>query len=437
MQNCYINAHTPHLFIKYLYMCAFYCKDTNTEWHTCKALVDMCAFFPSCEQIDFPELRNQPIAVTNGANGTTIISSSYEARRYGVKTGMKLSLAQQLCPNIIQRPSRPDRYAEISSMIMNAITDIVPDIEIYSIDECFLDLVPVLTYYKSVTKIATLLRDRVYQVSNGIICSIGISEGKLTAKYCASTAKGQTTIVPADKIEAFMSNAPIEKICGIGKSLTEYLHQNGIFLCKDLKNAPHDILAEKMGDIGARLHSACLGHDPEPLNQFTEKPKSMRHSKILPPATTNFNVIQGVLHQLASRLARRLRAQSMIVSSIWIGLKINTGWIEASYTLFPPTNNTRSFFTLVNQHLTNWHGQPLFQVSIQCKFLLETQPIQADLFLTAPHCDNPIDTLHDKINRRFGKHTLIRASELQAKSINMVPVIAFQFNATSKSKNSL
>jgi DNA polymerase-4 len=103
-------------------------------------LVDMNCFFAQIEQQDYPFWRNRPVAVTNGRQGTTIITASYEARNYGVRTGMRLKQARELCPDLIQAPSRPYRYAEISTRIMDALQAITPDVEVYSVDEAFLDV---------------------------------------------------------------------------------------------------------------------------------------------------------------------------------------------------------------------------------------------------------------------------------------------------------
>src|SRR5690242_6850640 len=109
-------------------------------WPRAVALVDMNAFFASIEQMDFPELQGRPIGETNGMTGTTIITSSYEARKYGIKTGMKVREAKTLCPGFVQRPARPERYSEISTRIMEALTTITPTVEVFSVDEAFLDL---------------------------------------------------------------------------------------------------------------------------------------------------------------------------------------------------------------------------------------------------------------------------------------------------------
>ena len=101
-------------------------------WPRAIVLVDMNAFFASIEQRDRPEWRGRPVAITNGHQGTCIITCSYEARAYGIKTGMRLKQARQLCPELIQCPAHPERYAETSAAIMETLRDITPDIEIFS-----------------------------------------------------------------------------------------------------------------------------------------------------------------------------------------------------------------------------------------------------------------------------------------------------------------
>lgn len=88
-------------------------KLVNIPWPRAIILVDMNAFFASVEQLDFPELNGRPIAITNGGQGTCIITCSYEARAYGIKTGMRIYDAKDLCPHLVQRSARPWRYAEI------------------------------------------------------------------------------------------------------------------------------------------------------------------------------------------------------------------------------------------------------------------------------------------------------------------------------------
>ncbi|MDH5784198.1 MAG: DNA polymerase IV, partial [Chromatiales bacterium] len=134
-------------------------------WPRAIILVDMNAFFASIEQRDFPELRGRPVAVTNGIQGTTIITSSYEARAYGIRTGMRLKEARERCPQLIQRPTRPKVYAEVSTAIMAGLESICPDMEVFSVDEAFLDVTRCQRLHGTPPRIARLAKERVFAVS--------------------------------------------------------------------------------------------------------------------------------------------------------------------------------------------------------------------------------------------------------------------------------
>ena len=113
---------------------------TIKNWPRIIVLVDMNAFFASIEQARNPNLIGKPIGITNGIKGSCIITSSYEARAYGVRTGMRVKEAKKLCPSFLRIPSNPILYAKISTNIMNSLREITPDIEVFSVDEAFLDM---------------------------------------------------------------------------------------------------------------------------------------------------------------------------------------------------------------------------------------------------------------------------------------------------------
>ena len=112
----------------------------GNHWQRAIALLDMNAFFASVEQRDFPSLLGQPVAITNGMRGSCIITCSYEARAFGIRTGMRVREALRLCPQLVQRPTRPRVYAKVSRNIMHSLVNVCPDIEILSVDEAFVDI---------------------------------------------------------------------------------------------------------------------------------------------------------------------------------------------------------------------------------------------------------------------------------------------------------
>jgi len=317
---------------------------------------------------------------------------------------------------------------------MNGLRNITPDMEVFSIDECFMDLKPVLSLYGSIEKIAELIRNTVLGAGNGMVCSIGISEGKLTAKFCAGVNKGKTTIVAPDKIQTYMADYDLSKMCGIGPSLLSYLNNLGYYKFRDMVKAPANLLSGVRGNTGHRLQSACLGVDPVPVKTKFEKAKSMGHSKVLPPYSVDRDKIEGVLHQLSHRLTRRLRDNGFVVSQVTISLQAHRKVIKETYKFPMPTNSSKEFIYQINKHFKLWKNEPLFQVGIHCNHLIDEAVGQQNLFVNDK---DKIDKVKDEINNRFGKNSCRTASEMQADEMNMVPVIAFNFDATNKSKNSL
>ena len=145
------------------------------SWSRAIVFVDMDAFFASIEQLDDPALRGRPVGITNGAQGTCLITNSYEARAFGIHTGMRLRQARQLCPELIQVPARPQRYARVSTAIMAALQDISPDVEVFSVDEAFIDVTHCQRYWrKGPEYIARLAKQRVYEAA-GVNCTVGLS----------------------------------------------------------------------------------------------------------------------------------------------------------------------------------------------------------------------------------------------------------------------
>ena len=163
--------------------------------------VDMNAFFASIEQRDYPELEGKPVAVTNGEHGSCIITSSYEARAFGIKTGMKIRDGRKICPHLVQRESRPKAYAATSAIIMNVLQNITPDIQIYSVDEAFLELTHCMKIYKEINHVVYKIKDLIYQKVN-LKCSIGISFSKSLAKYASKINKPDGIIVGTTKVDA-------------------------------------------------------------------------------------------------------------------------------------------------------------------------------------------------------------------------------------------
>jgi DNA polymerase IV len=386
-------------------------------WHRAIILVDMNAFFASVEQLDHPELRNKPIAITNGDTGTCIITCSYEARKYGIKTGMRIYEAQKICKQLIRVPSHPQRYVEISTKIMEALHQITPDIEIFSIDEAFLDVTRCQKIYDSPIAAAKQTQKIIHEVS-GLPCSIGLSGDKTTAKYAAESKKPNGfTVIPPWEAEQTLANVPVTELCGIGEGTAKFLARYGVLYCKDMARLPISILSKRFGNLGRRLWLMCQGKDPEPVQTTIAPPKSIGHGKILPPKTNDIEIVKVYFRHMSEKVAMRLRHNNMFASQFFIGMRLaDWGWEAIKYDTCHATQHGADIYRgcekLIAAYLKIHKEGYIRQVQVTA-LNLTNHMRQLDLFDDEEVQDNELlDHAIDAINDRFGNYTIIPASFL-------------------------
>ena len=235
---------------------------TCEPWPRMIALVDMNAFFASVEQRDNPFWRGRPVAITNGKQGSCIITCSYEARAYGIRTGMRLKEGLEKCPELIQAPTRPNCYADTSRGIMAALEDVSPDLEVFSVDEAFLDLSYCQDLYDNdPERIGRLIKQKVFE-SSGLLCSVGISSDRSTAKWAAKQQKPNgLTVIPPDEVAERLADVPVTDLCGISKGVGKFLAQFGVYRWRDGKT-PSVLSADALVIPAKNSGSLAQGLDP-------------------------------------------------------------------------------------------------------------------------------------------------------------------------------
>ena len=196
--------------------------------------IDFNSFFATVEQQANPRLRGKPIGVTGGDRTTRTVlgAASVEAKKFGVRTGMQIWEARQLCPELILVNGDSDKYLDTTQKFLNILKDYSPYLEVFSIDECFLEL----TGHRgqctekdnyNLLQLATEIKSRIRaEIGEWITCSIGISYNKLMAKLAGSLYKPDGLVMIADQEAAqwILDRVELDEICGIGyqKAFTEY-----------------------------------------------------------------------------------------------------------------------------------------------------------------------------------------------------------------------
>jgi DNA polymerase IV len=285
--------------------------------------IDMNAFFASVEQANNPELRGKPIAVIGSAKRTVITTSSYEARAFGVKTGMNTWEAKQKCPHIIFVIGDNRKYTWTSSQIIKLMHQFTPLVEVFSIDEAFLDLTGCATLFGPPESVAYRLKAEIKH-HFGITCSIGIAPNKLLAKLASDMQKpdGLTIIRPED-VSRVLDRVPAKDLCGVGSKTARQLALYNIKTCGDLGRFPVDILRKRFGIIGEQLSRMGRGIDDSPVIpvEDADEVKSVGHSMTLERDIEDRKEILKFLLQLSEMVGRRARRYNVWGKTVTLSVR--------------------------------------------------------------------------------------------------------------------
>lgn len=309
--------------------------------------IDMNAFFASVEQQSNPALQGKPVAVIGAAKRTIITTCSYEARAFGVKTGMNTWEARQKCPQLIFVVGNNKKYSYTSKQIIGIMREYTPLVEVFSIDEAFLDVTGCLSLFGSPERIANLIKERIRE-RFGLTCSVGIAPNKLLAKLASDMQKpdGLTVIAP-DQVARVMERLPIQELCGIGAKTQQQLAKFGIRTCGELARFPVEILRKSFGVTGERLHYMGLGADDAPVvpEEEAEEVKSVGHSTTLDADLAGRSEILAILLQLSEMVGRRARKHRVAGRTVTLTIRypdFTTFSRQASRST--PTNNSDEIY---------------------------------------------------------------------------------------------
>ncbi len=284
--------------------------------------IDMDAFFPTIEVIDNPELAGKPVIVggINSRRGV-VSSASYEARKYGIHSGMSIQEAQRLCPKGIFLPVRHDRYVEFSYKIREIFFRYSPKVEMISIDEAFLDMTGVGECERDPIRYAERIKKEIGKLK--LKSSIGISYNKFMAKMATEEAKPDGILmVKEEEAKEFLQDKPVEKLWGVGDALKEILNEMGIYVVKDIWGYSLDYLFYELGKKGEDLYYLSRGIDRSEVIPYTP-PKSLGKEITLeediPPEP---DIVIPILSYLSERVGYNLRLRSFSGNVITLKVKL-------------------------------------------------------------------------------------------------------------------
>ncbi len=392
---------------------------------------DINCFYASVEHLHHPELEGKPVAVGGDPERRhgIVLTADYMAKGRGVKTGMSLWQARQVCPDIIFLPPRMDLYLRFSRLARKIYSDYTDLQEPFGIDECWLDVTRSIGLKGEGLKIAKEISSRM-KAELGITVSIGVSYNKIFAKLGSDYKKPDAiTTIYKEEFRHKVWPLPAGNLLYVGRSTQKKLSGIGIRTIGDLAAAPESCLSSRLGKMGIILQSFANGLDTSPVRQEgAEAPvKSIGNGVTAPRDMTANQDIRIVLYTLAESVGARLRENGFRCRVIEISVRDNGLFsFTRQKKLDHPTNITSEIAMEAFQlFLTNYRWQkPVRSIGIRAADLV-TDAFCDQLDLFTDFCrrerQERMDDAVDDIRRRFGFYSIQRGlmyCDRQLSSVN-------------------
>jgi DNA polymerase-4 len=375
---------------------------------------DLDAFYASVEQRDDPRLRGRPVLVGPGV----VLSASYEARAFGVRTPMGVDRALRLCPRATVIAARFSAYAEASKAVFEVFERTTPLVEGLSIDEAFLDVRGMERIAGTPSEIAKRLRQQVRD-QVGLPLTVGVARTKFLAKVASGVAKPDGLIVvPLDGELEFLHPLPVERLWGVGPVTARRLNAHGIRTVGQVAQYDEDALVVVLGRaLGRHLHALAHNRDPRPVHVGRRR-HSIGSQRALGlgrfPRTRE--AIEPTILTLVERVTGRMRAADRVGRTVVLRMRFED-YTRAtrSHTLPWPTSQTQPILETVRGLLSAAmpfiERRGLTMIGISVGDLHDRHTVQLPLPFDRGRND-ALDTVVDAVRERFGSRALVRAALL-------------------------
>ncbi len=283
--------------------------------------IDMDAFFAAVEQQRRPELSAKPVVIGGMGDPSrrgVVSTANYEARKFGVHSGMPLRTAYKLCPHAIYLPVDYEAYSRVSAVIKEVLRGVSPIMEDVGIDEAYLEITD---SDDSDEAVARRIKEGIRE-KTGLTCSIGIAPNKLLAKIASDMQKPDgVTILRETDIESRLWPLAVRKLYGVGPKTEASLRGMGIETIGQLAALPLDALIERFGNsYGSYLHDAARGLDDSPLVTHWE-PKSISRETTFQEDVDNWQIIARTLADLAQEVTADLQGHRYRAKTVTIKIR--------------------------------------------------------------------------------------------------------------------
>ena len=388
------------------------------------ALIDCNAFYVSCERVFNPKLNNKPVVALSNNDGC-IIARSKEAKALGIKMGVPLFKVKDIVEreNVIVFSSNYTLYADMSRRVMNIISEFAPSIEVYSIDEAFIELTNMNVDYESYVR---QMRKVILQYT-GIPVSIGVASTKTLTKVANHIAKddesleGVCSLVKHENLDQVLEDTNVVDVWGVGRQLSKKLIANGIFNAKLLKNCEDAWVRKMMSVNGLKTVSELREISCLDLEETSATRKSCCTTRSFGKPLVNLDDIEQAVTTFARRATERIRGENLTASTVSVFLRTNPFDRNRYYsnssttTLSYPTYDTMQIVKTALQltKIIFRENYKYKKAGVLLSGFYEKGTETKDLFSEARYRSPKLMSAVDQINERYGSDTIQIATECQ------------------------
>ncbi|WP_251024492.1 DNA polymerase IV [Arthrobacter sp. ISL-65] len=383
--------------------------------------VDMDAFFVSVELRARPDLRGRPVIVGFPAERSVVLSASYEARRFGVKSAMPMAVAQRLCPQAVIIEPRHKLYYEVSGQLMGIFESITELVEPLSVDEAFLDVGGAIRRLGPPSEIGQLIRRRVAS-ELGITASVGIAASKFVAKIASTRCKpdGLLLIRPEQTVP-YLHSLPVNALWGVGGKTAEVLARLGIRTVADVAATPVSSLKKVLGATGEHVHRLSWGIDSRTVTPVRVE-KSIGAEGTFASDTADDALLHRELLRLSHRTAERLRSSGLVARTVALKLRYaDFSTVTRSRTVHAPLDSAQLIYAVAIQLLESLGSRPLTVRLVGVRAEQLEAAAQTSLQLSLDRRDDnwrAAEQALDKVAEKFGSKSVLPARLLEPGSGN-------------------
>lgn len=368
---------------------------------------DLDSFFVSVEIINNPSLKGKP-AFVGGSERGVVAACSYEARKFGIHSGMPSKKALQLCPQAIVIKGTRGEYSKYSRWVTQIIAAKAPLYEKASIDEFYLDLTGMDKFFNPLQW--TIDLRKTIMDETGLPISFGLSSNKMMAKMATNAAKPNGYLqIPYGKEQEFLAPLTVDKIPGVGEHTHNVLKAMGIFTIGDVNAINKEILEDRLGKWGIDLWQKSFGIHQSEVVQYHES-KSISSENTFEENKTDQVFLMSELVRLTEKIAFELRQDGKVAGCIAVKIRYPDFETTSRQTTVPYTCADDEIIPVVKDLFYKLYrkGQPIRLLGVRLSELTN-EAIQTNLFSDAEKKSDLYKAIDD-VKNRFGKLTINRAS---------------------------